>query len=149
MFRWLRGPAKIEFTLISREVDILNYVDYSRHMDLNKSLTVFDALSQETRLQAFRFLVKAGQSGLPAGELSERLEIPHNTLSFHLNHLSNANIIYSRREGRSIIYSANFSIIQDLIGFLVKDCCSEDFASIRQNKKKGCAIIELNDCCNQ
>lgn len=108
---------------------------------------VFVALSQETRLRAFRLLVQAGPDGLPAGAISEELGTPQNTLSFHLNHLSHAGIVSSRREGRSIIYLANFDMMRDLIGFLVNDCCSRDMANIRQDKKKGCSIIELADCC--
>lgn len=116
-------------------------------MDINKAITLFDALSQETRLEAFRLLVKAGERGMPAGALSEKLEIPHNSLSFHLNHLSNAGIIDSRRDGRSIIYSANYEVMHGLINFMVKDCCSDDFASIHEDKRKGCSIIELANCC--
>lgn len=116
-------------------------------MDIQEAIIMFDALSQETRLGVFRLLVKAGQKGLPAGALSENLGTPHNTMSFHLNHLSNAGIVTSRKEGRSVIYSANFEVVRDLIGFMVKDCCSEEFANIREDKKKGCSIIELVNCC--
>jgi DNA-binding transcriptional ArsR family regulator len=116
-------------------------------MDTHEAIIMFDALSQETRLGAFRLLVKAGPDGLPAGALSDKMGTPHNTMSFHLNHLSNAGIVTSRREGRSVIYAANFKIVRDLIGFIVKDCCSEDIASIREDKKKGCSVIELADCC--
>ena len=101
-------------------------------MDIEQSAVVFDALSQETRLRTFRLLVQAGPDGLPAGAISEELGIPQNTLSFHLNHLSHAGIVSSRREGRSIIYLANFDMVRDLIAFLVKDCCSRDVANIRQ-----------------
>lgn len=123
------------------------YVHYSGHMDIQNAIIMFDALSQETRLRAFRLLVQAGPEGLPAGTLSEKLETPHNTMSFHLNHMSNAGIVSSRREGRSIIYSANFAKTQELIAFMVRDCCNVEFASIREDKKKGCSIIELADCC--
>lgn len=116
-------------------------------MDIENAIIMFDALSQETRLRAFRLLVQAGPEGLPAGTLSEKLETPHNTMSFHLNHMSNAGIVSSRREGRSIIYSANFAKTQELIAFMVRDCCNVEFASIREDKKKGCSIIELADCC--
>ncbi|MGM0421789.1 MAG: ArsR/SmtB family transcription factor [Pseudomonadota bacterium] len=116
-------------------------------MDIQEAVIKFDALSQDTRLGAFRLLVKAGPEGLPAGLLSEKMGTPHNTMSFHLNHLSNAGIVTSRREGRSVIYSANFEVIRDLIGFMVKDCCRDDFASIREDRKKGCSIIELTNCC--
>lgn len=117
-------------------------------MEIEKSTIVFDALSQETRLKAFRLLVQAGADGLAAGAISDELGTPHNTLSFHLNHLSNAGIVCSRRNGRSIIYTANFEMMRDLIGFLVKDCCSREVASIRKDKTKGCSVIELADCCD-
>lgn len=114
-------------------------------MDILTALTIFDTLSQETRLRAFRLLVTAGASGLPAGIVSERLGIPHNTLSFHLSHLANAGIISSRKEGRSVIYSPNFEVTRDLIRFIVKDCCHEEYASIRQDKIKDCCVVELTN----
>lgn len=108
---------------------------------------MFDALSQETRLRAFRLLVQAGPEGMAAGALSEQLSTPHNTMSFHLSHLSNAGIISSRKEGRSVIYSANFAETRDLIAFMVEDCCSKEFASIREDGETGCSFIELANCC--
>lgn len=116
-------------------------------MDIQNAIIMFDALSQETRLRAFRLLVKAGTEGLAAGLLSEQLGIPHNTLSFHLKHLANAGIVSSRKAGRSVIYSANFDVMRDLIGFMIQDCCSADFASIREDRRKGCSVIELADFC--
>ena len=115
-------------------------------MDIQNAIIMFDALSQETRLRAFRLLVQAGPAGLAAGALSDRLGTPHNTMSFHLNHLSNAGIVSSRKEGRSVIYSANFDATRGLIDFMVRDCCSGEFASIREDKKSGCSIIELANC---
>lgn len=116
-------------------------------MEIPSAIPIFTALSQETRLRAFRLLVQAGPAGLPAGVLSRELGTPHNTLSFHLTHLSHAGVVTSRKEGRSIIYSANFEAVRDLIEFMVKDCCNGDFASIREDDKTGCAIIELASCC--
>ncbi|MEW5250428.1 ArsR/SmtB family transcription factor [Microbulbifer sp. 2201CG32-9] len=116
-------------------------------MDIQNSILIFDALSQETRLRAFRLLVQAGPAGLAAGALSKKLNTPHNTMSFHLNHLSTAGLISSRKEGRSVIYSANYDAIRDLIGFIVKDCCNLEVASIREDKRKGCSIIELAGYC--
>jgi ArsR family transcriptional regulator, arsenate/arsenite/antimonite-responsive transcriptional repressor len=81
-------------------------------VDIKDALAAFDALSQETRLRVFRLLVEYGQAGAPAGTLSEPLHIPHNTLSFHLSHMSHAGLVVSRREGRSIIYRANFEFFQ-------------------------------------
>lgn len=116
-------------------------------MDIQDAIVKFDALSQETRLRAFRLLVQAGFEGVAAGVIGDELGIPHNTLSFHLKHLANAGLITSRKEGRSVIYFANFDEMRDLIGFMIQDCCSVDFASIRQDKRKGCAVIELADFC--
>jgi len=116
-------------------------------MDIQEAVIAFDALSQETRLKVFRLLVEHGTQGTPAGALSEKLGVPANTLSFHLSHMSNAGLVLSRREGRSIIYSANFQFITGLIRYMVEDCCSVEFASIRNDKSKGCSVIELSNCC--
>jgi DNA-binding transcriptional ArsR family regulator len=116
-------------------------------MDIEKAVIAFGALSQETRLKVFRLLVKYGSAGTPAGTLSEALGIPHNTLSFHLSHMSSAGLVLSRREGRSIIYSANFELITSLIRFMVEDCCRVEFANIRTDKRRGSSVIELFNCC--
>jgi len=129
------------------DVDFEFYVYYSRNMEIQQAIIIFDALSQETRLRAFRLLVEAGSEGMPAGALSEELGTPHNTLSFHLNHLANAGVVSSRRQGRSIIYTANFSAMHGLVNFMVEDCCSRKFASIRNDEMTGRSLIELHNCC--
>ena len=116
-------------------------------MDIKEALAAFDALSQDTRLRVFRLLVEYGEAGAPAGTVSESLHIPHNTLSFHLSHMSHAGLVVSRRESRSVIYSANFEFFSGLIRYMVEDCCRVEFASIRNDKKRGCSIIELSQCC--
>lgn len=120
-------------------------------MDTQQALIAFDALSQETRLDVFRLLVKKGPEGAAAGSLSEALGIPHNTLSFHLNHMSHAGLVKSRRAGRSIIYSANYEFATALVRFLVEDCCGATVASIRpgksDDKRRDLSIIEIYNCC--
>lgn len=116
-------------------------------MEINQATAAFGALSQETRLAAFRLLVGTGPEGAPAGSLSEALGIPHNTLSFHLAHLARAGLVSSRREGRSIIYAANFAFVQELVRFLVENCCRAEFASIREDQRRRRSVIELSDCC--
>ena len=116
-------------------------------MDTQDAVVAFGALSQETRLRVFRLLVEYGQDGTPAGTLSETLGIPHNTLSFHLSQMSHAGLVLSQREGRSIIYRANFGFFTDLIRYMVKDCCRMEFASIREDTKRGCSVIEMPTCC--
>lgn len=116
-------------------------------MDIQEALIAFDALSQETRLKVFRLLVEHGAEGAPAGRLSDELGVPANTLSFHLSHMTNAKLVTAKREGRSIIYSANFPFFTGLLRYMVEDCCSVEFASIRNDKNKGCSVIELAHCC--
>jgi len=82
------------------------------------------ALAQESRLAAFRLLVKRGPAGFTPGELAEKLSIPAPTLSFHLKELIRSGLISSRREGRFLYYSVNFAAMQDIIGFLTEKCCS-------------------------
>ena len=82
------------------------------------------ALAQETRLAVFRLLVQAGPSGVAAGEISAQLDIPANTLSFHLKTLSQAGLLESRQEGRFIYYAAAYARMDDLIAFLTDNCCN-------------------------
>lgn len=133
---------------MSITIDIKIYVHKIRHMELQNALIIFDALSQETRLKAFRLLVEAGPDGLAAGAISEQLKTPHNTMSFHLNHLVNAGIVQSKKQGRSVIYSADFEAMRGLIGFMVEDCCSRDVARIHEDTKTGCSVVELSECCS-
>jgi ArsR family transcriptional regulator len=81
------------------------------------------ALAQESRLAVFRLLVQQGPDGMPAGRIAEALGIPPATLSFHLAQLGHAGLVLSRRDGRRIIYSADYAGMQDLIAFLTEKCC--------------------------
>jgi DNA-binding transcriptional ArsR family regulator len=86
------------------------------------------ALAQETRLDIFRLLVQAGPDGLPAGHIGERLGLPAPTLSFHLNQLRHAGLVMPRRDGRSIIYAADYAAMNGLMAFLTENCCRGDAA---------------------
>lgn len=92
-------------------------------MDIDRAIVALSALSQETRLRVFKLLIEYGAEGTPAGTLSEQLGIPHNTLSFHLSHLSHAGLVTSRRQSRLVIYAANCGAIDSLIGYLKENCC--------------------------
>ncbi|SNZ18972.1 ArsR/SmtB family transcription factor [Cohaesibacter gelatinilyticus] len=92
-------------------------------MDEKKALTAFSALSQQTRLQVFRLLIKAGHQGLLAGDIATRLDVRQNTMSTNLSILTQAALIRNEREGRTIRYYANMSGIQHLLDFLLLDCC--------------------------
>ncbi|GAA3895683.1 MULTISPECIES: ArsR/SmtB family transcription factor [Halomonadaceae] len=93
-------------------------------MDTNKALEAFAALSQATRLNTFRVLVRHEPEGLPAGEIARLLDVPHNTMSTHLGVLSRAGLVVSRRQSRSIIYRVSLNHMRETLGFLVRDCCA-------------------------
>lgn len=93
-------------------------------MQLPIALEALSALAQANRLAVFRLLVRAGEDGLPAGEIAREVGVLPNTLSTHLAILARAGLIRSRREGRSLVYSADYGGMRDLLGFLVADCCA-------------------------
>jgi len=95
-------------------------------MDISTTIKALAALAQESRLNAFRQLVRSGSDGLAAGEIARRLDIPHNTLSSHLAILVNAGLVRSHRESRSIIYSIDFDGTRALLFFLMEDCCQSN-----------------------
>jgi DNA-binding transcriptional ArsR family regulator len=92
-------------------------------MEMSYAVSALSALAHEGRLTIFRELVQAGPEGLAAGEVSRRVGIAPNTLSASLTILAHAGLVRFRREGRSIIYSAAYERMGELIGFLVQDCC--------------------------
>jgi DNA-binding transcriptional ArsR family regulator len=92
-------------------------------MEQEDAIAALAALSQPTRLEAFRRLVAAGPDGMPAGLLADRLAVPQNTLSAHLAVLVHAGLAESRRAGRSIVYRARLDRLRETVTFLLKDCC--------------------------
>ncbi|WP_169570296.1 ArsR/SmtB family transcription factor [Sneathiella limimaris] len=92
-------------------------------MEIIDATVAFGALSQETRLKIFRLLIQTGPTGMPAGEIGEKLNVLPNTLSSNLNNLVAAGLIRKEREGRSIRYFADISGLQNLLGYLLQDCC--------------------------
>lgn len=85
----------------------------------------FEALAHEVRLAVFRLLIPVGPKGLAAGEISERLGMTPNGLSFHLNRLVQADLVTARRAGRQIFYSVRYERLNGLLRFLVEDCCAQ------------------------
>ena len=106
-----------------------------------QALDAFGALSQETRLRIVRLLVRAGPEGMAAGAVGAALEASSSKLSFHLSHLERAGLVRSRREARSIVYSAAYPALSELIAFLMRDCC--------QGRPEVCApaVAALSACC--
>lgn len=92
-------------------------------MEIQTAVANLSALAHEGRLSIFRLLVIAGPSGVAAGDIARHVASPPSTTTANLHILAQAGLIASRREGRSILYSANYSAMTDLLGFLMADCC--------------------------
>jgi len=92
-------------------------------MDKKNALAAFAALAQETRLDVFRLLVKAGEEGMLSGEVGEKLSVRQNTMSANLAVLLQAGLIRNEREGRSVRYFADIEGMRGLLAFLIEDCC--------------------------
>lgn len=110
-------------TFTKRALKHTLYIDTSRCMDKTNALAAFQALSQETRLDVFRLLMRAGPAGMAAGDIAETCDVRQNTMSSHLSILSSAGLITATRDGRSVRYSASLSGIKGLLAFLMEDCC--------------------------
>ena len=95
-------------------------------MEINSPAAVeaLAALAQEHRLALFRLLVQAGDDGMPAGAIAAALAVPNSSLSFHLAHLTRAGLIRQRRQGRSLIYTADYRAMNALVGYLMENCCA-------------------------
>ncbi len=100
------------------------------------AVRALSALAQSARLQAFRRLVQAGDSGLPAGELAAALGLSAPALSFHLRALSAAGLVRSRQAGRFVYYFAQYSAMDRLLAFLTENCCQG--ADCAPARRAGC-----------
>ena len=92
-------------------------------MNATETISALGALAHEHRLAIYRLLVQAGPEGKAAGEISDALDLPPSSLSFHLASLSRAGLVNQRRESRSLIYSADYEQMNALVGFLTENCC--------------------------
>ncbi len=97
--------------------------DNTGNMEKKPALAALAGLAQESRLDIFRLLVEQGPEGLAAGEIAEKLKVANATLSFHLKELTHAGLVVPRQDGRFIYYSANFTTMNGLVGYLTENCC--------------------------
>lgn len=92
-------------------------------MRVESAIDALGALAQEHRLALFRLLVQAGDKGMAAGAIAEALGVPNSSLSFHLAQLKNAGLILQERKHRSLIYRANYPAMNELVAYLMENCC--------------------------
>ncbi|MPN23555.1 hypothetical protein SDC9_170947 [bioreactor metagenome] len=103
-------------------------------MDQTEVIKALAALAQPVRLQVFRELVVAGAEGLTPSALAQSLNVPANTLSFHLKELTNAGLITQERISRNLIYRAAYDQMNSLLSFLTENCCQGAECSLQQPK---------------
>lgn len=116
-------------------------------MESFAAICAFGALAQDTRLEAFRHLVRHEPDGIAAGDLARMMGVPQNTLSTHLAIMARANLVSQERQGRSIIYRADLGTIRKLALYLLVDCCkgrSEEAAPLAMVLLAGCAEKPAN-----
>jgi ArsR family transcriptional regulator len=94
-------------------------------MKTTQAIEALGALAHEHRLAVYRLLVQRGPQGLPAGAISEGIGLVPSSLTFHLQTLQRAGLILQRREGRQLIYSADFDAMSGLVGYLTENCCAD------------------------
>jgi ArsR family transcriptional regulator len=92
------------------------------------------ALAHEHRLAIYRLLVQRGPEGLPAGAIGQRVGLLPSSLTFHLQNLQRAGLITQRRDSRQLIYSADFSVMNGLVGYLTENCCGNSGAECSPNR---------------
>ncbi|MEO1135441.1 MAG: metalloregulator ArsR/SmtB family transcription factor [Pseudomonadota bacterium] len=95
-------------------------------MEIPKASEAFSALAQEARLATLKMLVRAGPAGVGAGDIAKELQVPPPTMSFHLKELERSGLVHARKEGRRVIYAADYGGIRELVDFLLADCCGGD-----------------------
>ena len=93
-------------------------------MEKIDAVAALAALAQDSRLDVFRLLVRAGPDGLSAGQVAAALKLAPNTLTFHFDRLRHAGLVTVRRAGRSMIYAARFDSMNALLGYLTENCCA-------------------------
>ncbi len=98
-------------------------------MESTQAVTALAALAQESRLSIYRLLVRAGPEGMVVGQISEAIDIPPATLSFHLKTLTPGGLIKGRQEGRYVRYVADFAAMHCLIDYLSENCCGTNRAA--------------------
>jgi ArsR family transcriptional regulator, arsenate/arsenite/antimonite-responsive transcriptional repressor len=93
-------------------------------MDSKQAIRALAALAHEHRLGVYRMLVEAGPQGLNAGTIAAGLKLPPSSLTFHLQNLHRAGLVAQLRRSRELIYSADFTAMNALVGYLTENCCA-------------------------
>jgi ArsR family transcriptional regulator, arsenate/arsenite/antimonite-responsive transcriptional repressor len=128
--------APVDVSCLQAELN--QYFQYNGNMEDKTAVRSLAALAQEGRLRIFRALVVAGTEGLTPGALGESLAVPAATLSFHLKELANAGLVGQERQGRNLIYRAEFATMTDLLAYLTQNCCQGEACVVSETASCNC-----------
>lgn len=95
-------------------------------MEEKRVAQCLEALSNETRLKIFRYLVRVGRQGAPVGDIQKQFNIPNSTLSHHLARMIRVNMVIQERHGRILTCTANYELMDNILAFLNENCCQEE-----------------------
>ena len=101
-------------------------------MNEAEAVSALGALAHAQRLRVFRALVIAGPEGRTPSVLAEQLDVARNALSFHLKELAHAGLVSIEQQGRNLIYRADFSQMNGLLGYLTEHCCQDGVCEITE-----------------
>lgn len=102
-------------------------------MNSSQAVGALSALAHEYRLRIYRMLVEAGPEGLNAGTIATRMRLPPSSLTFHLQHLHRAGLLAQERKSRELLYSADFAVMNSLVGYLTENCCAAASATCKSD----------------
>lgn len=99
-------------------------------MDISHAANAMDALGAPVRLEIYRLLVRAGREGMTISRIQQRIKVPRSTLSHHLHRLINSGLVFSEKNGTSLVCRADYAVMDSLLVYLSDECCVEE--TIRQ-----------------
>jgi DNA-binding transcriptional ArsR family regulator len=94
-------------------------------MELDTAANILAKIGNPTRLRIVRLLVRAGEEGLPVGQIQKRLGIPGSTLTHHIGHLKAAGVLRQQRRQATLICTVEYDVIRELVDYLTEECCSD------------------------
>ena len=94
-------------------------------MKLDAAANILAKIGNPTRLRIVRLLVRAGEEGLPVGQIQKQLEIPGSTLTHHIGHLKAAGVLRQQRRQATLICTLEYDVIRDLVDYLTEECCAD------------------------
>ena len=94
-------------------------------MKIETAAEQLESLGSAVRLKIYRALVRAGGDGMAVGDLQAKVGLVASTLSHHIRHLRETGLITQERQGTTLLCRANYKAMNQLVGYLVDECCMD------------------------